>query len=263
MLSDLRFAFRQIAKFPGYTITVVLTLAFGIAVNTQIFAMVSGIFLQQMPARDASKLVVIVQRSDVINLPYQLSFLDFLDLRAGSKALRDHVAFFSNPAHLSVPGQSPERGWIEAVTPDAFQKLGISVALGRPLQPSDGEMPPAAPVAVLTYRYWQNQLGGDPSVVGRTLLINAKPFTVVGVAKPGFDSFAASLAVSMFIPSGAYPQVRPDGAGLFKYRGSTAWKILAYLQPGATLADANAELAVFAQRAKHRHIGPGHPGLRA
>ena len=248
MFSDLKFAFRQLAKFPGYTATVVLTLAFGIAVNTQIFSMVSAFFLQPMPVRDPGRLTVIVQRSSVINFPYQLSFLDFQDIRAESKALTDHVAFFSLPAHVSVKGQSPERTWVEAVTPDAFAKLGVTVALGRPLQPADGEMPPGTPVAVLTHRYWQTHFGSDPAVIGRPVAINGKPFTVVGVAKEGFDSFSWGLAVGMFVPSGTFVQLRTDGDAFFKYRGTTAWNILAYQKPGASLAEANAELAVFARR---------------
>ncbi len=248
MISDLKFALRQITKFPGYTATVVLTLAFGIAVNTQIFTMVSAFFLQPMPVRDPGQLTVIVQRSNVINVPYGLSFLDFQDIRAGSKALRDHIAFFSLPAHVSTQGHVPERTYVEAVTPDAFAKLGVTVALGRPLQPSDGEMPPGTPVAVLTHRYWQTHFGGDPAVLGRTVSINGKPFTIVGVAKEGFDSFSWALAVGLFVPSGTFPQLNPDGEGYFKYRGTSTWNILAYRAPGATLADANAELAVFAQR---------------
>lgn len=248
MLTDLRYAFRQILKFPGYTATVVLTLAFGIAVNTQIFGMVSAFFLQPMPVRDPGRLTVIVQRSNVINFPYQLSFLDFQDIRAGSKALTDHVAFFSMPAHVSTQGQTPERAWVEAVTPDAFAKLGVTVALGRPLQPSDGEMPPGTPVAVLTHRYWQSHFGGDPAILGRAVTVNGKPFTIVGVAKPGFDSFAFALSVTMFVPSGTMAQLRTDGGNFAKYRGMSMWNVLAYRAPGASLADANAELAVFAAR---------------
>lgn len=248
MLTDLRYALRQLTKFPGYTVTIVLTLAFGIAVNTQIFSLVSALFLQPMPVRDPGKLTAIVQRSDVINLPYQISFLDFQDIRSGSKALTDHIAFISSPAHMSVPGKSPERVWVEAVTPDAFAKLGVNVILGRPLQPSDGEVPPSTPVAVITHRYWQNNLGGDPAVIGRSVLINGKSFTVVGVAKPNFDSFSYMISVGAFVPSGAVSMIRTDGDNVFKYRGMSMWRVLSYLRPDTTIAEANAELGVFAQR---------------
>ncbi len=248
MFNDLKYALRQMGRFPGYTATVVLTLAFGIAVNTQIFTMVGGIFLQAMPVRDPGRLVVVVERSDIIPLPHQLSYLDFSDIRAGSKALTDYVAFTSLAAHVSMPGRTPERVWVDAVTPDAFAKLGVTTLLGRPLQAADGERPPGTPVTVLTHRYWQNHFGADPGVVGRTILIDAKPFTIVGVAKPGFDSFSWSLSVGMFVPSGVLGQLRPDGEGMFKYRSAVLWRVLAYLPPGETMQAANAELAVFAKR---------------
>lgn len=248
MLNDIKYAFRQITKFPGYTLVVVLTLGFGIAVNTQIFGMAGSIFFQPMAVRDAQRLTAVIERSDLIPMPHQLSFADFQDIRAGSTALTDHVAFSSMAAHISAPGQTPERAWVEAVTPDAFAKLGITTILGRPLQPADGELPPGTPVAVLTHRYWQSHFGSDPAIVGRNVLVDGKPFVVVGVAKPDFESFSWSLSVAMFVPSGTLPMLRPDGEGMFKYRSAILWKVLAYLAPGQKLSDANAELGVFAKR---------------
>jgi predicted permease len=261
MLSDLKFALRQIAKFPGYTAVVVLTLAFGIAVNTQIFGIVSAFFLQPMPVRDADRLTVVVERSDLFNMPHGLSFLDFRDIRTGSKTLTDGIAFLFTPAHVSIRGQAPERAWIEAVTPDAFDRLGVPAILGRPLQASDGEAPPGTPVAVLTHRYWQNHFGGDPGVIGRTILIDSRPFTIVGVAQPGFDSFSWAMSVSLFVPSGAYPQLQASGAGYFTNRGAKAWRVLAYRRPGVSVTDANAELALIAQRLGH-DFPDDHPHSR-
>jgi len=259
MLSNLRSAFRQIVKAPGYTTVVVLTLALGIAVNTQIFSMPGAFFLTTMPVRDADRMTAIIERSDLFNLPHGLSLLDIQDIRAGSKTLTDFVGFFSNGAHLSIPGGAAERGWIEAVTPDAFDLLGVKTELGRPLQKADGEMPGAADVAVLTHRYWENHFGSDPKVVGRTVIINGKPFTIVGVAQPDFQSCSWSLSVALFIPSGALAKIDQSGSYLFTSRNAKAWKVLARRRPGASLADANAELAVFAQRFgkdfpdEHRH----------
>jgi predicted permease len=259
MLSDLRFAFRQLCKFPGHTVVVVLTLAFGIAVNTMIFGIVNTMFLQPLAVRDPSRLTVVVERSDDFSMPHGLSFLDFQDIRAGSKTLQNAIFYFFTPAHVSIPGQSPERAWVEAVSPDAFAQMAVTVALGRPLQASDGEMPPSVPVAVLTHHYWQNHYGSDPTVINRTVLINGHPFTIVGVAKPGFESFSWSLSVSMFVPSGTMPLLRTDGENFFKYRSAKAWLVLAHRAPGATEAEVNAELAVFSQRfgkdfpEEHRH----------
>ncbi len=270
MLSDLKFAGRQILKFPGYTAVVVLILAFGIAVNTQIFGIISAFFLQPMKVRDADRLTVIVERSDVFNLPLGLSFLDFRDIRAGSRSLTDDIAFMFTPVHVGRPGRVAERTWIEAVTPDAFAKLGIRTLLGRPLQPADGEMPPGTPVAVITERYWKNHFGGDPNIIGRTVMIDTKPFTIVGVAQPGFDGFSWAVAVSLFVPSGVLPSLRPEFDSYFKYRSAIAWRVMAYRRPGATIAEANAELAVFAKRfakdfpEEHRNVRfQAVPELRA
>jgi putative ABC transport system permease protein len=248
MLSDFKYAFRQIIKFPGYTAVVVVTLAFGIAVNTQIFGLVSSQFLQPLAVRDPDRLQVIVERSDLFNMPHSLSFLDFQDIRAGSKSMTDFSASFFSPAHISIQGKTPERTWIEAVSPDAFGKYGINTILGRPLQAADGEMPPGVPVVVLTHRTWQTRFGGDPDVIGRTIQINAKPFTIVGVLQPGFESFSYSISASLFISSGAFSQINSNGDAFFKYRGAKAWRVLAYRQPGTTVADTNTELALFAQR---------------
>ncbi len=248
MLTDLKYALRQIVKSPGYTIVVVLTLAFGIAVNTQIFGMVSSMFLEAMPVRDSGRLTAIITRNDVFPLPQRVSFLDFIDLRAGSKTLTDFTASFSAAAHVSIPGRTPERAWVDAVTPDSFATLGVTTILGRPLQAGDGEMPPGTPVAVLTHRYWQNHFGSDPDIVGRTVLIDAKPFTIVGVAQAGFHSFSWALTVDLFVPSGTFPQLSADGDAFFKYRSASAWRVLAYRRPGVTIAGVNAELAVFARR---------------
>jgi predicted permease len=245
MISDFRYALRQMAKHPGYAATVILTLAFGIAVNTQIFAAVTAIFLKPMPVRDPGRLVAVIQRSSVINLPHGSSFMDFQDLRASSKNLTDFIAFRSAPAHVSLPGKSPNREWVEAVTPDSFQKAGIPMMLGRSLEAADGELPPGVPVAVLTHRYWKNQLGGDAAVLGRSVIINGSPYTVVGVASPGFESFSYMFSVAAFVPSGCIARLQKDGENLFKYRGTSIWSILCYLRDGASINDANAEITVF------------------
>ena len=116
MLPDLPHAFHQVLNSPGYTISVALTFAFSIAVKTRVLVTESGVFFRSPPVRDSSRLGAIVERSRLINLLHRNSFLDFLDIRGGSKALTRDMAFILNPAHASVPGQIPERTRVEAVT---------------------------------------------------------------------------------------------------------------------------------------------------
>ena len=244
MLSDLKFALRQLAKSPGYTLVVVLTLALGIAVNTNIFGIVGAFFLQPMPVPDADRLTLVLQRSDAWNYPHAISFPDFRDYRARTTSFSDLVAFFPQPMHLSAEGKTPERAWIEVVTPNGFSALGVPAALGRVLVPSDGEAQGGQPVAVLTYRCWQNRFGGDPHVVGQIIQINGHPFTIVGVAREGFQGFTSSLVMSAFVPSGAIAQVYGDGAKFLDERGIPAWRTLGKLKRGARVAAADAEVKV-------------------
>jgi predicted permease len=248
MLSDLKFAFRQLAKFPGYTLVVVLTLGFGVAVNTNIFGIVGHFFLQEMPVADADRLALILERSDAFNMPHGISFPDFQDYRARAASFGHLLAYFPQPAHVSTDGHDAERGWIEVVSANGFTALNVPAALGRTLLPSDRDDSGAPPVAVLTHRYWQRRFGGDPSVIGRTLTLNGKPFTIVGVARAGFNSFGASLIMDAFVPAGAIVHVYGDGLKFLDNRGISIWRALGKLKPGITIAAANTEIAVLSRQ---------------
>ena len=125
-MGDLRLAFRALRKQPGFTAVAVLTLAFGIGVNTSLFAILNAYYLQPLPVRDAARLVLVMQRSDVINLPYGQSYPDYLDYRRESKTFSDLAAYMPMPVHLSARGQTPERTWIEVVSPNYFALAGVA-----------------------------------------------------------------------------------------------------------------------------------------
>ncbi len=265
MFTDLRFALRQIAKSPGYAAVVVLTLAFGIAVNSNIFAMVDVFLLRKMPVPEADKLVLVLQKSEAWNMPHGPSFPDFKDYRDRMHTLRDVIAYFPNPAHLSAEGKSPERAWVEVVTPNGFSALGVRAepGLGRVLVPSDGEAKGAPPVTVLSYDCWQQRFGGDPAIVGRSVVLNGRPFTVVGVARKGFHGFTYSLALSAWVPSGALGSLREGAEGMLEWRGAAgAWRMLARLQPGVSLAEARADAAVVTSQLVQEYP-EDHHGVRS
>jgi predicted permease len=248
MLSDLRFALRQLVKFPGFTIAAVLTLAFGIGVNTQIFSMVNVFFLQPLAFKDADRLVLVLMRSDVFNMPHGLSFPDFKDLRTQTKSLTDLVAYMPSPVHLSAAGQTPDRTWMEVVTPNGFTALGVQAALGRTLLPTDGEHAGAEPVAVLSFDYWKNRFGGDPGIVGRTMILNDKPFTVVGVAPEGFHGFSWAMAMKVFVPAGAGSRLITGGDEMLERRWVMNWRVLGRLKAGVALSAARAETEVIGRK---------------
>jgi len=247
-MSSLRSALRQILKSPGYSAVVVLTLAFGITVNVMLFGMVNQFFLRPMDVPDADRLVILAQRSTAWKMPHQISYPDFKDYREGMRTVQGLFATLPNPVHLSAEGKTPDRAWFEAVTPDAFQTLGVRAHLGRTLLPGDGESPGAPFVTVLTHETWQQRFGGDPEIVGKSVVINGHAFTVVGVVQPKFHAFSYTMAMAGFVPTSAMPAMRPEGAGFLEWRAASAWRVMGKLAPGATLDEARAEAAVVTNR---------------
>ncbi len=261
MLNDLRTAFRQLVKSPGYTAVVVFTLAFGIAVNTNIFGMVSVFFLQRMPVPEAERLVLVLQRSESWPTPHAISFPDFKDYRERLKGVESLIAYQPMPAHLGVASDRPaQRAWVEVVTPNAFSALAVTAQHGRMLVPSDGEAAGAAPVVVLSARCWKERFGADPTVVGRTIRLNNRPFTVVGVAPDRFTGLSPFMAVHGFVPTGALDSLRANGAGMMEWRNAPMWRVLGKLRADVTLDALRAEAAVVTQQLVRDHANT-HQGV--
>ncbi len=247
-MTDLRQAFRTLSKRPGFAAVAVLTLAFGIGINVSLFSLISAFFLQPLPVKDAHQLVFLMQKGELINVPIGHSFPDYLDYRQGTTVFSDLVAYMPTPVHLAAPGETPERTWIEVVSPNYFALADVRAAFGDLLHPGQGESSGADPKIVLSHRYWQRRFGGDPGIVGRAITLNGKAFTVIGVTHASFTGLSWAMAVSGFVPSGAMPVLMGGGEGLLTSRGAPAWRIMGRLRPGKTLADARAEIEVVAGR---------------
>jgi predicted permease len=248
MKDDIRQALRTLRKQPGFAAVVVLTLAFGIGVNTSLFSMISALFLQPLPVREADRLVLVMQRGAILNMPYGHSFPDYKDLREATTVFSDLTAYFPTAVHLSALGQTPERTWVEAVAPNYFALAGVSAGLGQVFTPGEGEAKGAAPTVVLSHRYWQRRFGGEPSIVGRSITLNGRAFTVIGVAPEGFTGLAWAMAVSGWIPAGAMPYLSGGGEALLQERGAPAWRIMGRLRPGVTFDQARTEVDLAAGR---------------
>lgn len=242
LLQDARYAVRQIAKSPGFAAVVVLTLAFGIAVNSALFGIMNVFFLQTSSLPGAERLVILMHRTDMMKMPIGLSYPDYRDYRDRLKNVEGLIAFMPTPAHLSADGAAPQRTWVEVVSPNAFVEIGVPAVLGRVLVPADGEAKGAAPVAVLSYDHWKNHFGSDPGILGRVVRLNGKPFTVVGVAPERFHGFHSMIAASAFVPAGAIDTFRPGLADSLEWRGAPMWRVMGRLKPGVSLETARAEV---------------------
>jgi len=197
-MRDLKLAFRQLRNSPAFALTVILTLALGIGANTAIFSLVQAVLLQSLPVADPGSLYRIGDTDNCcVNGGYEsengdfdlFSYELFLHLKQAAPEFEELAAFQSGYGYnnLTVRRNSePARASHgEFVTGNYFSTFGIKPFLGRMLLPSDDNRG-AAPVAVLTYQRWQNDYAGEPGVVGSTFYIQGHPFTIVGVAPPGF-----------------------------------------------------------------------------
>ena len=247
LMQDIRYGFRMLMRNPAFMIVAAITLALGIGANTAIFSMIDGILLRPLPVRDPSQITVLAFQLQKSNILTQFSVATYKDIRNQSiQVFSDVFGYQLGLDGLSVDGKA-DRILTSYVTGNYFTSLGIKPALGRFIEPSEGETLNADPVIVLSYSYWQTRFGGDPSIVGRQVSVNGRPITVIGVAPKGFAGVAPFLAAQGYLPLGMLPieSVPPD---LMTNRQVRNLPVLARLRPGVTLEQARAAVAVIGQR---------------
>ncbi|HLX00152.1 MAG TPA: ABC transporter permease [Candidatus Acidoferrales bacterium] len=248
---DLRFALRMLRKKPSFTIACVLTLALGIGATTAIFSVVNSVLLMPLPYRDSAKLIVLRANSSGIG-DHSPSYPDFLDWRAQSQTFQEMAAITNIGFNLSGVTQ-PESIGGYGVSPNLLSMLGVRPVIGRDFLPSE-EKTGTAPVALISYELWQSHLGSDPNVVGRSILLDGTSFTVVGVLPP---SFFLPEDAKVLTPMGIWAK------GDMMERGSRGdMAVIGRLAPGATVANARAEMATIAARlTKDYPLEDGNEGV--
>jgi putative ABC transport system permease protein len=258
----IRQSLRALLGQRGFTAVAILTLAFGIAVNVALFGMISAFFFQPLPIPNPDRLVIVMQRSDLVNVPYGHAYADYRDYREASTTLRDMAAYMPTPVHLAVRGQAPERTWIEVVSPNYFTLAGVAPAFGTFPRPGADEAAGAPPSVVLSHAYWQRRFGGNPSTVGQAITLNGRPFTVIGIAPEHFTGLSWAMAVSAFVPAGAVTALLENGAAMIERRDVPAFRLMGRLAPGATMADARAEFSLLAERLASAYPAEHKGGIR-
>lgn len=183
LLQDLRYGSRVLRKSPGFTLIALLTLALGIGANTAIFSILYGILLRPLPYRDASRLIVLHETTPKVGL-VSVSYPDFLDWRAQNTAFSEMAAVNSVGFNLSGINQ-PESVSGEAVSTNFLSILGMRPILGRDFDASE-EKADAAAVVLLSYRLWQSHFGGYRNVIGQTIALDGRAFSVIGVLPANF-----------------------------------------------------------------------------
>src|SRR5712692_6341683 len=169
VLRDLRYGFRMLRRYPGFTVVAVVTLALGIGANTAIFSVVNAVLLHSFPYKDPNKLVLLAEKRREMNL-LALSYPDFVDWRSQNNVLESAGAVRRWNADLTGSGE-PDRLQAAMVTAEIFPTLGIPPQFGRALV-EDDDRTGAPRVAVLSYNFWQRRYGADEDVIGKTLILD-------------------------------------------------------------------------------------------
>jgi predicted permease len=244
---DLRYAFRSLAKNPGFTAVAVLTLGLGIGANTAIFSLVDTLYMRSLPVADPSRLIHVYQSVRGGTRYGSFSLPDYVAYREGAGAFSSLAAHYSNaPINLISGGESREINGA-VVTANYFPLLRIAPMLGRFFLPEEDRVPGRDPVAILSGDLWRSQFGGDRGILGRTIRLNGTLFTVVGVAPDGFrGAVPGDLATEVWIPSAMF-RVGYRYCDVSR-RDCTIVRLLGRLAPGFTLGQARAQMETVARR---------------
>ncbi len=246
-MNDLKFAFRQLLKNPGFAAVAVLTLALGIGANTAIFTVVNAVLIRSLPVKNPNELVQVLVTGLSGQPNYTFSYPFYERLRDGGRSLSGLFAAggVGREDRMIVPnGGNAEVEFVraQAVSGNFFSVLGVPALLGRTITDTDDRPGNPQAVAVISHSFWQRRFGGDASVVGKTISFDDVPFTIVGVTPPGFFGFQPGDNPDLWWPLQIAPQV---GRGLNE--GSGWLRLMGRLSPGVEREQAEAELAVTYQ----------------
>jgi predicted permease len=243
-LYDLRFSMRSFLRSPSFTATTVLSLAFGIGATTAIYSLVDQVILHALQVREPERLVLVDWKGDQVASGFGswnlMSYPICRDLQLHDRIFEGVLCRAPTIVTLSAGGE-PAPVAAEIVSGTYFPTLGVGAALGRVLASSDDRTAGASPVVVLAYDFWTTQFASAPDVVGRKVLVNQYPMTVVGVASPTFHGIDVGEVPSLWIPVSMSAQAIPGFDRLLNRR--TRWmQILGRLRPGVTPEQARAGL---------------------
>jgi predicted permease len=245
MTLELRHALRRLRQKPAFSFAAIVTLALGIGFSTVVFSLVNFLLLRPLPISDPDSVV-----SLHTGRAPGFSFPNYLDIREGNDVFIETAALRVMPMHVNRGGEKA-RLWGYLVTGSYFELLGIEAWRGRLLSPSDDVTTGAHSVAVVSYASWQRRFGSDPALVGSTVRINGHPFTVVGVAPPGFFGTERVLDSEIWVPFSMIREI--EGRDWRESRRtSNAW-VIGRLRPNASPEQAEASLSVVAGRLALEH----------
>lgn len=232
LIRDVRFSLRTMAKKPSFTAVAIIIMALGIGANTAIFSLVRAVLLRPLPFANPERLVIVWEDASFVGFPKNTPApANYMDWKARNEVFEDMAAVTDRDFNLTGDGE-PEKVYAFAVHGNFFPLLGVEPAAGRALTVED-DQPQGGKVAVISYALWQSRYGGQPSVVGRDILLSDEKYTVVGVMPKGFQFLDPDIR--LWVPSGFTSRTLSNRGGHFL-------SVVARMKPGVTLDQANADI---------------------
>jgi len=242
LLSDARYAVRNLLRRPAFTLIAVVTLALGIGANTAIFSAINALLLKPLPFPELDRVVAIWDKMPSRGVPHnEVTFANYLDLKKQNQTFEQLALYrWWSPNLTGV--EPPERLQGFLVTANLFDALGVKPIMGRNFTEEENQ-PGKDAVAIITYGLWQRRFGGDPEILNKTLTVNTVARKVVGVMP---ENFTFPKGAEMYAPIAMTPE-------LMKSRGSHSFYIIGRLKPGTRIQSAQAEIDQIMARLEHQY----------
>jgi predicted permease len=248
MLSDLKSAFRQLSKTPGFSAVVILTMALGIGACATTFGWIRPLLFSPLPgAQDPSRLVAVENFTGKDgSKPLTTSFLDFRDYRDHLRLL--DIAAVGSGALAVGDERASERTWCELVSGNFFDLLGVKPEVGRFFSRDEkADTQNAHAVAVISHTFWLRHYNSSLSAIGSTLHVNRVPFTIIGVAPESFHGTQTGLDYQVWVPLAMYGDVTHSGTWMLNDRATRNFTMLGRLKPGVSIEQARYEASALAK----------------
>jgi predicted permease len=249
LAQDLRFAARSFRKSPVFVAVAVFSLALGIGANTAIFTLVDQLLLRLLPVKDPQQLVLFWGRGPHYgsnNGRYKLSYPMYEDFRDHNQVFGGMFCRWETNLSVSSEGKT-ERVDGELVSGSYFPVLGVGAALGRVFTPDDDKIVGGHPYAVISYRYWIARFAADPNVIGKKILVDGYPLTIIGVSQAGFDGTDTGSSPQIRVPIMMQPQMNPTMSEFYNMKNRRGrWvNVFGRLKPGVSITQAQASLQPY------------------
>ena len=243
MFQDLRFGLRMLIKKPGFTVVAVLSLALGTGANTAIFSLVNTVMLRPLPIEKPQQLVALNNTAEGHAFA-TFSYPNYKDFRDRNEVFSGLIAYRFQPLSLSHEGIN-ERVWGFEVSGNYFEVLGVGAALGRVISSEDDLTPGGHPVAVMSYKCWQQRFGADQSIIGKEVIVNGRSYMIIGVAPQGFYGTEVVSAPDLWFPVAMQAQLEIGNSWLNDRRVEGVF-VQGRLKPEVTTARAQTALNAIA-----------------